>query len=596
MGPLIFSCVVCGQDVYPYGGSKSWLGRCRILYSSPKGTFVSGVGLYNDPDGGQFTVPLEYIARWDDPGCRLKEVGVMAHDPVKKRHGFIFHEACWTIMEKVRHPQAIPYSRLYEVCKSMPFPLQGTGLSLGHDFGGLVLIDNENYYPWEDRVFERAPNSRQRQLANKNPLNVPEMEQLLRKQPQTIQTTRNLRCARQARQNTDTFGELYSNADTFGMLPIEIRNMITCSLSTSDIYNLRLASKTFSPFAVEGTVSTIYFAQRDACLSYRETAGDLTTTTSPGSYDDFQEGCRLLHRQYVSISQSLAQIAFSAVHVGYTEYISGIRLVSSEGAVTKFGYWSNKKVYSANITSLLGFYVAAGSRGIQALQVMADGQHTSQWLGSPDECPKTRYLAVSKPVKALKAGLINLGMQNEETKLLRDVGLWYPSIPGFNLSLNDYPSLMANYYRPLCWISFGGPGGKYLESLTGIIADSTGSIGNIQFNYDTGNIPAKDRRLGGEIINAVEVHVSYSSSENAYDFARHGALHSFKVSTNRGRHCIFGSSPRTSSDRTKKQAIPIAPGTTITGFYFGQHNQWGMTCLGVISEVIKNRAGEQSAL
>lgn len=134
-------------------------------------------------------MPLEYTARWDDPGCHLKEVGGMTQDPVKKRHGFIFHEACWTIMEKVHHPQAIPYSRLYEVCKSMPFPLQGTGLSLGHDFGGLVPIDNENYYPWEDRVFERAPNSRQRQIASKNPLNVPEMEQLLRKQPQQQATS-----------------------------------------------------------------------------------------------------------------------------------------------------------------------------------------------------------------------------------------------------------------------------------------------------------------------------------------------------------------------------------------------------------------------
>lgn len=247
--------------------------------------------------------------------------------------------------------------------------------------------------------------------------------------------------------------------------------MITCLLSTSDIYNLRLASKTFSPvfadqrfwvtrfsphsdrawlfelwnssrykdwrwlyrctnntnlmFALQNRkrISKLATHLRDLAslrwkgpsrpsishretpgLSYRETAGDLTTRTSPGSYDDFQEGCHLLHRQYVSIPQSLAQIAFSAVYVGYTEYISGIRLVSSEGAVTKFGYWSDKKVYSANITSLLGFYVAAGSRGIQALQVMADGQHTSQWLGSPDECPKTRYLAVSKPVKALKAG------------------------------------------------------------------------------------------------------------------------------------------------------------------------------------------------
>lgn len=28
-------------------------------------------------------------------------------------------------------------------------------------------------------------------------------------------------------------------------------------------------------------------------------------------------------------------------------------------------------------------------------------QHTSQWLGSPDECPKTHFSAISSPVKVL---------------------------------------------------------------------------------------------------------------------------------------------------------------------------------------------------
>lgn len=79
----------------------------------------------------------------------------MAHDPINKRHGFIFHEACWSLLEKTYHPQAVPYSRLYEVCKSMPLAFRGATISWGHDFGGLVRQNNENHYPWEDRVFGR---------------------------------------------------------------------------------------------------------------------------------------------------------------------------------------------------------------------------------------------------------------------------------------------------------------------------------------------------------------------------------------------------------------------------------------------------------
>lgn len=139
-------------------------------------------------------------------------------------------------------------------------------------------------------------------------------------------------------------------------------------------------------------------------MSYRETAGHLIKATSPRFYHDFHEGCRLLRRQYVSIPQSLSQSAFSTVRVGDTEYISGMRLVSSKGAVRKFGYWSERKVYFTDITSLRGVHVAVGSRGIQAIQVVTD-EHTSQWLGSPTKCPKTRYLAVSKPIKTIKAGV-----------------------------------------------------------------------------------------------------------------------------------------------------------------------------------------------
>jgi hypothetical protein len=41
------------------------------------------------------------------------------------------------------------YSKaLFEVCRSLPFPSEGTGLDWGHDFGGLVFVDNQDRYSW----------------------------------------------------------------------------------------------------------------------------------------------------------------------------------------------------------------------------------------------------------------------------------------------------------------------------------------------------------------------------------------------------------------------------------------------------------------
>lgn len=136
----------------------------------------------------------------------------------------------------------------------------------------------------------------------------------------------------------------------------------------------------------------------------------------------------------------------------------------------------------------------------------------------------------------------------EETKSLRDVELWFPVIPGHNLFLNDYPALMADYYRPLCWVSFGGPGGKSLKSLKGMSTCGIRNICHIKFSHKTNYIPAQIRNqsvypifydkptthfsidgAGGEIINAVEVGLEYYTSPTSYRFAKHGALTSLKV-------------------------------------------------------------------
>lgn len=91
----------------------------------------------------------------------------------------------------------------------------------------------------------------------------------------------------------------------------------------------------------------------------------------------------------------------------------------------------------------------------------------------------------------------------EETKSFRYIGLWYPEVPGPTLFLNEYPSLVDGHsppkYQPLAWASFGGPGGTYLRSRTGITVtigwDS--SLSCLQFTYDSRVIPTQCGKLGG---------------------------------------------------------------------------------------------------
>lgn len=41
--------------------------------------------------------------------------------PVEGRHGFVFHNACWSLQERWYGCETVPYARLLEVCRSLPF-------------------------------------------------------------------------------------------------------------------------------------------------------------------------------------------------------------------------------------------------------------------------------------------------------------------------------------------------------------------------------------------------------------------------------------------------------------------------------------------
>lgn len=140
----------------------------------------------------------------------------------------------------------------------------------------------------------------------------------------------------------------------------------------------------------------------------------------------------------------------------------------------------------------------------------------------------------------------------KEMKSLRDIG--YPEVPGPNLCLNEYPSLVNGHsrtkYWPWAWASFGGPGGIYLRSLTGITVTYQGydSLGSLPFTYDTNDIPKQSCKLGscaseyygctkrfaidgsgGEIIKAVKIRLEDIGGVSSLTFRNPGSLMGLEV-------------------------------------------------------------------
>ncbi|KAH8692355.1 hypothetical protein BGW36DRAFT_44910 [Talaromyces proteolyticus] len=503
MSPVIFGCIICGYavDGYTRSVTQSWLKEFRAIYSNHGGIFISGVGCYDDPGDGTWVAPPLPHMRWDDHGYTKQlrdQIPVMRQSPENNRHGYIVHNACWCLLQKVVEPNNIPLERLYRICSSLPFPIRGIGVSWGHDYGGLSIIDNQDYYPWEDRLMEQYSKSKAYQYARYNPYDVPELYKLLSISSQVDQNS-----------------EFRTNSNNcFSLLPWEIRETIAIYLSTRDIANLLISSKAFLPLLTSQTFWSSRFqtgrdrdfifetrakrpkdwiylyqmtnnAQNPPGLKNRKriwslaqalvnllcfqlvrytdhcyaipnldprwtVAADIKEDTVPNY--SFKEGCRLFEKQSTYLPKDLVQIAFSVTEAGVTGYLAGIRFTSKDGSHICLGYIAKDKELYLDIATLKGFVLAMGPRGIQALQVINCDGRISRWFGCPSNSPVTERLVCSEVINALEIGLdgykiTSLSISGQElshvsksmpqNSSLRKVSLWYPAVPHSDLYLND---------------------------------------------------------------------------------------------------------------------------------------------------------------
>jgi hypothetical protein len=163
----------------------------------------------------------------------------MKQGPANNRNCYLVHDACWCLLQKAIGPHDIPLVRLYSICSSLPFPIRGIGVSWGHDDGGLCIIDNQNFYPWEDGLIEQYSKSEAYQHATFNPYDIPELPELL---------------SIPSRKDPDYRGYSCVNSNNcFSVLPWEIREAIAIYLSTNDVANLLMSSKAFLPLLTSQT-------------------------------------------------------------------------------------------------------------------------------------------------------------------------------------------------------------------------------------------------------------------------------------------------------------------------------------------------------
>jgi hypothetical protein len=163
----------------------------------------------------------------------------------RNRHVFVFHEPCWKLLKKVFHPREVPTERLHEVCSSLPIIWNTLAPNWGHQYGlesepGAFFF--EDGFPWEEPVKAVKFDFAKREPAwGMNPYRFPKMDGILAEEgdqqpPRPLALPSGLPSST----SSSTGGH-----DPFYRLSLELLSEVAMCLPTSDLLNVRLASRAF---------------------------------------------------------------------------------------------------------------------------------------------------------------------------------------------------------------------------------------------------------------------------------------------------------------------------------------------------------------
>ncbi|KID67149.1 F-box domain containing protein, partial [Metarhizium hybridum] len=610
-GPLV-PCALCSFTIGSYdtdpSGSVAWARQFRILYRGQAGVQISGVGFHDPSNPSDFKAPLNRECRWDNRGPHTAEsvhIGVLGQAPVNRLHGFPLHEACWSLLDQTSCPQPVSLGRLFGLFESLTFPHENVFwlLNSGFQDGAFLHTNHKDHYPWEGHFEYLSKDSELWHIANQDPYRVSEIKRLLTKQKGRPQWASRAIPYRQPAAN-----------DCFALLPETLCLTIASLLPTVDVLRARQASRGFvsvyynkhfwrSRFSATGERSWLFESQKwgpslDWRSIYRRTTRRQCSpglrnrarimsliqqvlevlsskwTEAPSSPTPYQgtakwleasanlnesilvagltKCCRQIQEIEASLPTAPYQLAFSTTRLDNVQYIAGIRIRrQSPDRDACLGFSTHGQEIYLDITeTILGFNLAAGATGIQAIHCVLKNGKTLGWIGNPSDLPKTQRLVVSTSIKSIKAGFDSFKMASlaitehsgplsgEKTTgkvSLRHSAFWYPRMPYNGLNLNDDYFTAAEScntrYRPLCWAEFGGRNGSHLRSVTGVSVTCFAAIRGIRFHYAI-HTPRKMGRVGkykagphdsvmhfsidgpgGEIIDTIEVFLQLRSND-----------------------------------------------------------------------------------
>ena len=436
-----------------------------LVYSDVDVVSITGVGYFKDTSFDPWIAPLDYNARWDDNGSdddaydalEYPHIGVLRQSPRDGRWGLAFHEACWSLLEVALAPKPVPLKRLFDLCKSFPIPESQFCPEWGHYYGGL-----SREHPDDSRCVEVNDKFTEHhrlcvtQITNVDPFDIPEIESL------RINAVEDIRqVSIMSVRFSDPFASLPQEMlmhiatllPTHDFLNLRLASQFfvpvfyqqnfwatrfgpgseRCWLFETQRWNRALdwrrlyrrtglmrrsqamhnrervwllamyAKRLLKPRFVNigGTTTPLLTDPR----VWRKASVDIYAWDAGDPYGLFPSGCmELQNSPKVSLPQSIDQISFFVNEVGEVEYVVGLRVVGTCGAVVELGYMAHEIVVDVSGRSWTGLCMALVPTGMRAVQcVFGDGSH-SPWVGCEVEgIAQTRKLVAASNLFAISA-------------------------------------------------------------------------------------------------------------------------------------------------------------------------------------------------
>lgn len=211
------------------------------MYSESDNVSLSGVGLYDNRRGEPFLVPRSSSKTYEDlesgevPGTEIDDVDYGDESPGV--WGFVFHDACWKLLDALYGKDNVPLGRLHAVLRSLSSPVGMFGVSWGHTYGGLYRAGHEGEKLWNCMFhLSERDESEQGNAAPCNPFRIPRIARPHRK------------CRAKDPFLQFTWGQRGGcGRDPFARLPPEIIRMVVDLLRVRDVGAARGASRFFVP-------------------------------------------------------------------------------------------------------------------------------------------------------------------------------------------------------------------------------------------------------------------------------------------------------------------------------------------------------------